>query len=57
MTGFQQGFYAVALIAAAVLVWFGVKQARQPDTRQKGVLMIVMALVLVGNVLILTWPM
>lgn len=49
--------YGVAVIAAAILVYFGVRLCRRPDTRLKGVLMIVMALVLVGNVLIATsWP-
>jgi energy-converting hydrogenase Eha subunit B len=46
--------YAVAMIAAAILVYFGARLCRRPDTRLKGVLMIVMAVVLVGNVLIAT---
>jgi len=42
------------MIAAAILVYFGARLCRRPDTRLKGVLMIVMAAVLVGNVLIAT---
>ena len=46
--------YAVAMIAAAILVYFGARLCRRPGTRLKGVLMVVMAAVLVGNVLIAT---
>ncbi|MES2096289.1 MAG: hypothetical protein V4459_05985 [Pseudomonadota bacterium] len=45
---------AIAMLAAALLVWFGIRLARRPDTRTKGLLMVVMAAVLVGNVLIWT---
>jgi uncharacterized membrane protein len=45
---------AVAMLAALLLVWFGVRLAQRPDSRTKGVLMVVMAVVLVGNVLIWT---
>ena len=44
---------SLLLIAAAVLVWGGVTMLRKRD-RTKGVLMIVCAVVLVGNVLIWT---
>lgn len=44
---------SLLLIAAAVLVWGGVTMLRKAD-RTKGVLMIVCAVVLVGNVLIWT---
>lgn len=54
MSGFQQLIFSVAMIAAAILGYFGVRLAIRPDTRTKGVLMVVMALVLVGNVLIWT---
>ena len=47
-------------IAAIVLVWGGIKMIRRGDRaggdRTKGVLMIVCAVVLVGNVLIWTVP-
>ncbi|MEO5938989.1 MAG: hypothetical protein ABIQ43_08260 [Sphingomonas sp.] len=54
MTGLEQIAPAIAMIAAFVLAWFGVRLAMRPDTRTKGVLMAVMALVLVGNVVIWT---
>lgn len=54
MSGFAELAFAVAVIAAMILVYFGVRLARRPDTRTKGVLMVVMAVVLVGNVAILT---
>jgi hypothetical protein len=54
VTGFQDLAFTVAIIAAMILGYFGVRLARRPDTRVKGVLMVVMALVLVGNVAIWT---
>ncbi len=48
--------YAVAMVAALLLAWFGVRLARRPDTRTRGVLMVIMALVLVGNVAIAAIP-
>ncbi len=54
MTGLEQVAPAMAMIAAFVLAWFGVRLALRLDTRTKGVLMVVMALVLVGNVVIWT---
>ena len=54
MTGLEQVAPAVAMIAAFVLAWFGIRLAMRPDTRTKGVLMVVMALVLVANVVIWT---
>ncbi len=56
MNGALDLVYALAIIAAGILAWFGVKAARVPATKTKGVLMVVMALVLVGNVLIQTMP-
>ena len=50
----QDTIYAVAVLAALFLAYFGVRLSFRPDTRTKGVLMVVMALVLVGNVLIWT---
>ncbi|MEO5493416.1 MAG: hypothetical protein ABIR08_05250 [Sphingomonas sp.] len=54
MTGLEQIAPAIAMIAAFVLGFFGIRLATRPDTRTKGVLMVVMALVLVGNVVIWT---
>ena len=45
---------AIAMLAAFVLVLGGVKLLRSRDSRGKGVLMLVAAAVLVGNVLIWT---
>ena len=45
---------ALAMLAAFVLTAGGVKLALKPETRTRGVLMIVAAAVLVGNVLIWT---
>ena len=45
---------ALAMLAAFVLAAGGVKLAMKPETRARGLLMLVAALVLVGNVLIWT---
>ena len=45
---------ALAMICAFLLIVGGVKLALIPDSRKRGILMIVAALVLVGNVLIWT---
>jgi hypothetical protein len=47
---------SVAMLAAFVLLWSGVKLALRPDERRRGVLMIIAALVIIGNVLIWAWP-
>ena len=54
MTGFAAMAMAVAMLAAFALVFGGVKLARRPADRKRGLLMIVAAAVLVGNVLIWT---
>jgi hypothetical protein len=54
VTGLEQVAPAIAMIAAFVLAFFGVRLVRRPDTRTKGLLMVVMALVLLGNVVIWT---
>jgi hypothetical protein len=54
VSGMQDLAYAVAMIAAAILAYFGVRLCRRADTRTKGALMIVMAVVLIGNVLVWT---
>ena len=45
---------AIAMLAAFALLFGGVKLALRADHRKRGVLMIVAAAVLVGNVLIWT---
>ncbi len=54
MTGFGATALSIAMIAAFVLVAGGIKLLLGPDDRKRGMLMIVAALVLVGNVLIWT---
>ena len=50
----EEGALALAMIAAIVLIIFGVKLAMRPDDRKRGALMILAALVLIANVLIWT---
>jgi hypothetical protein len=45
---------AVTMIAAALLLVFGVKLARKPEDRQRGLLMIACGIIFVANVLIWT---
>jgi len=45
---------AIAMIAAFLLVFGSIRLLRQPENRKRGVLMLVAAAVLVGNVAILT---
>ena len=49
-----EGALALAMIAAFLLTMFGVRLAMKGGDRKRGVLMIVAAAVLVGNVVILT---
>ena len=49
-----EGALALAMIAAFLLTMFGVRLATRGGDRNRGVLMIVAAAVLVGNVVILT---
>ena len=45
---------ALTMIAAALLLIFGMRQVRAAETRQRGLLMIACGIVFVGNVLIWT---
>ena len=45
---------AVTMIAAILLLIFGVKLAMRPEERQRGLLMIACGIIFVGNVLIWT---
>ncbi|MEA1071173.1 hypothetical protein SH584_01275 [Sphingomonas sp. LY29] len=54
MSGIAAGALSLTVIAAALLLIFGFRQAIRPDTRKRGILMIVCGLVFIGNVLILT---
>ena len=49
-----EGALALAMIAAFLLILFGVKLIRRGHDRKRGVLMIAAAAVLVGNVVIMT---
>ena len=55
MTGFPAAVLSIAMLAAFGLLIGGIVLIRRGE-RKKGVLMIVAAAVLVGNVLILTLP-
>lgn len=54
MDSVNSGALALAMLAAFLLTAGGVKLATQRANRTRGLLMIVAAVVLVGNVLILT---
>lgn len=54
MDGFASGALALTMIAAALLIGFGVRAALQPDNRKRGLLMVTCGLVFVGNVLVWT---
>jgi hypothetical protein len=45
---------AITMIAAILLLIFGVKLARRPADRQRGLLMISCGIIFIGNVLIWT---
>lgn len=49
-----EGALALAMIAALLLIVFGVRLAITGGDRKRGVLMVVAAAVLMGNVIILT---
>jgi len=49
-----EGALALAMIAAFLLVVFGVRLAVKGGDRKRGILMVAAAAVLVGNVVILT---
>lgn len=54
MTGWTETALAVAVIAALILTAGGIRLIRDLQTRTRGVLMVVAALVIVMNVAILT---
>jgi high-affinity Fe2+/Pb2+ permease len=54
LQGFGSAAMAVAMLAAFALTFGGVRLALKPKDRMRGVLMIVAAAVLIGNVLIWT---
>ncbi len=47
---------SLAMLAAAALIWGGIRLIRRAKETRKGWLMIVAALTFLGNVLIIVWP-
>jgi hypothetical protein len=45
---------AITMIAAFLLLVFGIRLAMRPDDRQRGLLMIACGIIFIGNVLIWT---
>ena len=54
MESFASAALAITMIAAMLLMIFGIRAVRRPADRQRGLLMIACAIVFVGNVLIWT---
>ena len=54
MGSFANAALAITMIAAALLLIFGFKQARRPEDRQRGLLMMGCGIVFIANVLIWT---
>jgi hypothetical protein len=51
---FAQAALAVTMIAAFLLLLFGIRQAVRPADRQRGLLMIACGIIFIANVLIWT---
>ena len=47
---------SIAVLAAAALIWGGIRLMQAKNEVRKGRLMIIAALVLFANVLIIAWP-
>ena len=47
---------SLAMLAVAGLAFGGIVQIRRAEDRKRGILMLVAAVVLLGNVLLLVWP-
>ena len=54
LSGFGEAALGLAMISAILLAIFGVRLALRPEDRQRGLLMIGAAIVLVANVIIWT---
>ena len=54
MSGIGEAALGLAMIAAILLAIFGVRLALRPEDRQRGLLMVGAAIVLVANVIIWT---
>jgi hydrogenase/urease accessory protein HupE len=53
--GFASAALAITMIAAFLLLGFGIRQALRPADRQRGLLMIACGIVFIVNVLIWTF--
>ena len=54
MENFAGAALALTMIAAFLLLVFGIRQAMRPADRQRGLLMIACGIIFIGNVLIWT---
>ena len=54
MEGFGSAALGITMIAAFLLLGFGIRQALRPADRQRGLLMIACGIIFIGNVLIWT---
>ena len=54
LEGFASAALAITMIAAFLLLGFGIRQAMRPADRQRGLLMIACGIVYIANVLICT---
>jgi hypothetical protein len=54
MSSIASAALAVTMLAAILLLIFGVKLALKPEERQRGLLMIACGIIFVGNVMIWT---
>lgn len=54
MTNMAGGLLGIAILGVFALLAGGIVLLRRPDDRKRGILMLVAALVLLGNVLIMT---
>ena len=54
MDSFASAALAITMIAAFLLLGFGIRQALRPADRQRGLLMIACGIIFIGNVLIWT---
>jgi hydrogenase/urease accessory protein HupE len=52
--GFASAALAITMIAAFLLLGFGIRQALRPEDRQRGLLMIACGIIFIANVLIWT---
>lgn len=52
----SEAILSIAVLAAAALIWGGVRLIQAKNEIRKGRLMIIAAMVLFANVLIIAWP-